>query len=109
MGLWRLRRPPVPVAIFKVDLIAAFLNNPWGGNIVTKARIISALIKQELFSDSHRIDHFFIADRAFGTASNYPISATSVPSNLRFTAHERAMLAERVSSRTAVAAYDVGI
>ncbi len=100
---------PVSILIFEVDVIAALLNDPVGRNLVTKARIISVLIKRELFGDPHRIDHLLIADRAFGTTSNYPISDTSMPSNLRFTARECAILAERVWSKAAVAAYDVGI
>lgn len=78
-------------------------------NLVTNARIISVLIKRELFGDPHCVDHFFVANRAFGTASYYPISDTSVSSNLRFAARERAILAERVWSKAAVASYDIGV
>jgi len=87
---------PVQLLSLKVDIIAALLNDSAGRDLVTKARIIRALLKRELFCDPHRIDHFSITDRACGTVSNYSVLDAYVPSNLRFTAHEPAILTERV-------------
>ena len=98
---------PASVAVFEVDIVAALLNNPAGRNFVEKARICSILIKRELFSDLHRVDHFFVADRAFGTASNDPVSDIRALANLRFATGERTVLAKRVWSESTVRAHYV--